>query len=182
MDYWVSEHRRGCHGLFLPYSFIPTTCCSLGCQLSECTHTHSVITTWTCLVREGQIAVQCIQVLYELIQISTQRSQHVVIAWTFTKFKEVLSKLSQNHVSRNTWQDNILMNTKGLEILVVLSDGLGANAECLQHRKGILKSRWDQNLRCSLRCESAGFIFEAWWHIPNILQALSTSCIVISSL
>lgn len=68
------------------------------------TRTCSVIATCTCLVRKGQVAVQCIQVLYELVEISTQSPQHVVIARAFTEFKEILSKLSQNHVSRNTWQ------------------------------------------------------------------------------
>lgn len=79
-----------------------------------------------------------IQILYELIEISTQCPQRVVIAWAFTEFKEMCSKLSQNHVSRNTQQNkDTLMNKKGLEVLEILSGGLRVNAENLHHREGI---------------------------------------------
>lgn len=88
--------------------------------------------------------MQRIQVLYELIEISTQCPQHVVIAWAFTEFKEILSKLSQNCISRNTWQNkDTLMNKKGLEILEMLSGGLRVNAENWQHKEGIPKSTGD---------------------------------------
>lgn len=113
--------------------------------LAESIHTCPAVTTWTCLVRKGQVAVQCIQVLYELVEISTQCPQHVVIAWALTELKEILSKLSQNNVSRNTWQNKgILRNKKGLEVLAMLSGGLRLKAENLQHREDILKGTGDK--------------------------------------
>lgn len=113
--------------------------------LAESIHTCSAVTTQTCLVRKGQVAVQCIQVLYELIEISTQGPQHVVIAWALTEFKEILSKLPQNKVSRNTWQNkDTFRSKKGLEVLAMLSGGLRWKAENLQHRKGIPKGTGDK--------------------------------------
>lgn len=113
--------------------------------LAESTHTCSAVTTQTCLVRKGQVAVQCIQVLYELIKISTQRPQHVVVAWALTEFKEILSKLPQNNVSRNTWQNkDSLRNKKGLEVLAMLSGGLRLKAENLQDSEGIPKGTRDK--------------------------------------
>lgn len=113
--------------------------------LAEPIHTCSAVTTRTCLVRKGQVAVQCIQVLYELIEISTQCPQHVVIAWPLTEFKEILSKLPQNSVSRNTWQNKeTLRNKEGLQVLAMLSGGLRMKAENLQHREGISKGTGDK--------------------------------------
>lgn len=113
--------------------------------LAESTHTCSAVTAQTCLVRKGQVAVQGIQVLYELIEISTQCPQHVVIAWALTEFKEILSKLPQNNVSRNTWQNkDILSNKKSLEVLAMLSGGLRLKADNLQHREGIPKGTGDK--------------------------------------
>lgn len=110
--------------------------------LAEPIHTCSAVTTRTCLVRKGQVAVQGVQVLYELIEISTQCPQHVVIAWALTEFKEILSKLPQNNVSRNTWQNkDTLRNQKGF---AMLSGGLRLKAENLQHREGIPKGTRDK--------------------------------------
>lgn len=117
-------------------------CCSLCYELwqSPSIHTCSEVTTQTCLVRKGQVAVQCIQVLYELIEISPQCPQHVVVAWALAEFKEILSKLPQNNVSGDTWQNkDTLRNKKGLEVLAMLSGRLRLKAENLQQREGIPK-------------------------------------------
>lgn len=91
---------------------------------AESTPTCSVSPAGTCLVRKGQVAVQRIQVLYELVEVSTQRPQHVVIARAFAEFKEILSKLSQNRIGRDAWQNKTtLMRKKGLEVLEALSRG-----------------------------------------------------------
>lgn len=129
---------------------------------AESTPTCSVRPAGTCLVRKGQVAVQRIQVLYELVEVSTQRPQHVVIARAFAEFKEILSKLSQNHIGRDTWQNkDTLMRKKGLKVLEMLSGGISMNPENLQHREGTPKSPGDRNLGCSLRLDPGQLIFEA---------------------
>lgn len=117
------------------------------CTLAESIHPYLPSSYYqTCLVRKGQVAVQGIQVLYELIEISTQGPQHVVVAWALTEFKEILSKLPQNNVSRDTWQNkDTLRNKTVLEVLAMLSGGLRLKAENVQHREGIPKGTGDKS-------------------------------------